>query len=185
MAELIAYLKANPNKLSATSVGTASIGRFCGMFIQKQTGTSFQFVPYRGGAPALQDVVAGNVDLNCDLAANSLQQVRNGNVKVFAVMAKQRWTAAPDVPTSDEAGLPGFEVSQWNGLLGPAKMPRAIVERIHGETVQVLRQPEVISHMAQDGSEPAGGNGAELQAYMKGELDKWGEVIRRTGAKID
>src|SRR6478672_7374315 len=127
LLELVAWLKAN--KASATTVGTASPARFCGMFFQAATGTNFQFVPYRGGAPALQDIVAGNVDLNCDLAANSLQQFRNGNVKVFAVMAKSRWAAAPDVPTSDEVGLPGLYVNTWHGFWAPKGTPDDVVAK--------------------------------------------------------
>ena len=106
LQELVTYLKANPDKISATSVGTASLARFCGMFFQKQTGTSFQFVPYRGGAAALQDLVGGQIDLSCDLAANSLSQLRDGNIKAYAVMSKTYWFAAPEVPTADEAGVP-------------------------------------------------------------------------------
>ena len=109
LQELVTYLKANPDRISATtSVGTASLARFCGMFFQAQTGTRFQFVPYRGGAAALQDLVGGQIDLSCDLAANSLAQVRDGNIKAYAVMSKTRWFAAPEVPTADEAGVPGL-----------------------------------------------------------------------------
>ena len=118
LQELVTYLKANPDKISATSVGTASLARFCGMFFQKQTGTSFQFVPYRGGAAALQDLVGGQIDLSCDLAANSLSQLRDGNIKAYAVMSKTRWFAAPEVPTADEAGVPGLLHQHLAWLLG-------------------------------------------------------------------
>src|SRR5689334_18451457 len=148
LQELVAYLKANPDKVSSTSVGTASVGRFCGMFFQKATGTTFQFVPYRGGAPALQDIVAGNVDLNCDLAANSLQQVRNGNVKAFAVMAKQRWAAAPDVPTSDEAGLPGLYVSTWHGFWAPKGTPDDVVAKLNAAAWAAMEDPGVQKKIA-------------------------------------
>jgi tripartite-type tricarboxylate transporter receptor subunit TctC len=186
MAELIAYLKANPNKLSATSVGTASIGRFCGMFFQKQTGTSFQFVPYRGGAPALQDIVAGNVDLNCDLAANSLQQVRNGNVKAFTVMAKQRWRAAPDVPTSDEVGLPGLYVSTWHGFWAPKGTPADVVAKLNAAAVAAMNDPAVQKKIADMGMNlpPADiRTPAAFAAFHKSEIERWHPVVKAAGVK--
>ncbi len=127
LKELVDWLKANPDKASATSVGTASMARFCGMGFQKATGTSFQFVPYRGGAPALNDLVAGQVDLSCDLAANSLTQYRSGNIKAYAVMTKARWFVAPEVPTAEEAGVPGLYYSTWHGLWAPKGTPADVV----------------------------------------------------------
>lgn len=186
IAELIAYLKANPNKLSATSVGTASIGRFCGMFFQKQTGTSFQFIPYRGGAPALQDIVAGNVDLNCDLAANSLQQVRNGNVKAFAVMAKQRWAAAPDVPTSDEAGLPGLYVSTWHGFWAPKGTPDDVVAKLNAAAWAAMEDPGVKKKIADLGMNLPPANirtPAAFAAFHKSEIERWFPIVKAAGVK--
>ena len=186
IAELIDYLKANPNKLSATSVGTASIGRFCGMFFQKQTGTSFQFIPYRGGAPALQDIVAGNVDLNCDLAANSLQQVRNGNVKAFAVMAKQRWAAAPDVPTSDEAGLPGLYVSTWHGFWAPKGTPDDVVAKLNAAAWAAMEDPGVQKKIADLGMNlpPASTKTpAAFAAFHKSEIERWFPIVKAAGVK--
>lgn len=186
MAELIDYLKANPNKLSATSVGTASIGRFCGMFFQKQTGTSFQFVPYRGGAPALQDIVAGNVDLNCDLAANSLQQVRNGNVKAFAVMAKSRWAAAPDVPAADEVGLPGLYVSTWHGFWAPKGTPADVVAKLNAAAWAAMSDPEVKKKIADFGMNlpPESIKTPEaFAAFHKSEIERWFPIVKAAGVK--
>src|SRR5262245_615691 len=106
LKELVAWLKANPKKASAAVVGLGGSGHICGIFFQMKTGTHFQFVPYRGGSQALQDLVGGQVDFACDLAANSLPLVRSGQLKAYAVMSKKRWFAAPDVPTVDEAGIP-------------------------------------------------------------------------------
>ena len=112
LKELIAYLKANEGKVTSGSVGAAGSSAICSYYFGKITGTRSTLVPYRGGAPALQDIVAGNIDMMCDLAANSLAQVRAGTIKAYAVTAKKRWFAAPDVPTVDEAGAPGVEVDE-------------------------------------------------------------------------
>ena len=188
LQELVAYLKANPDKLSATSVGTASVGRFCGMFFQKQTGTSFQFVPYRGGAPALQDIVAGNVDLNCDLAANSLAQFKSGNIKVFAVMAKQRWFAAPDVPTTDEAGVPGVHVGTWHGLWMPKGTPDDVVARVNAAALAAMADPALQKRIADLGMDlpPADiKTPAAFAAFHKAEVEKWFPIVKAAGVKAE
>jgi tripartite-type tricarboxylate transporter receptor subunit TctC len=124
LKELIAWLKANPEKASAATVGPGSGSHLCGIYIQNNTGTRFQFVPYRGGAPAIQDLVAGQVDMMCDMSSNSLPHVRGGQIKALAVMSKSRWFGAPDVPTVDEMGVPGIYVSFWHGLWAPRARPR-------------------------------------------------------------
>jgi tripartite-type tricarboxylate transporter receptor subunit TctC len=186
LQELVAWLKANPDKASATTVGTASLARFCGMFFQKQTGTSFQFVPYRGGAPALQDVVAGNIDLSCDLAANSLPQLRNGNIKAYAVMAKNRWFAAPDVPTTDEAGVPGIYVSTWHGIWAPKGTPADIVAKINDAAWAAMADPATRKRIADLGMElpPAAlRSPTAFAAFHKAEVEKWHPIVRAAGIK--
>jgi tripartite-type tricarboxylate transporter receptor subunit TctC len=188
LQELVAHLKANPDKLSATSVGTASVGRFCGMFFQKATGTSFQFVPYRGGAPALQDIVAGNVDLNCDLAANSLSQFKSGNIKVYAVMAKQRWFAAPDVPTVDEAGAPGVHVGTWHGLWMPKGTPEDVIARVNAAARAAMDDPAVQKRIADLGMNlpPADiKTPAAFAAFHKAEVEKWYPIVKAAGVKAE
>lgn len=188
LQELVAHLKANPDKLSATSVGTASVARFCGMFFQKATGTSFQFVPYRGGAPALQDLVAGNVDLNCDLASNSLSQFKNGNIKAYAVMAKQRWFAAPDVPTADEAGVPGVYVGTWHGLWMPKGTPEGIVARVNAAALSALDDPGVKQRIAQLGMNlppPEIKTPQAFAAFHKAEVEKWYPIVKASGVKAE
>lgn len=186
LQELVAYLKANPDKLSATSVGTASIGRFCGMFLQKETGTRFQFVPYRGGAPALQDLVAGNVDLSCDLASNSLSQVRSGNVKAYAVMSKSRWTPAPDVPTADEAGVKGLFVNTWHGLWVPKGTPADAVTKLNAAALAAMNDPAVQKKIADLGMTlpPTSiRTPAEFAAFHKSEIERWHPVVKAAGVK--
>ena len=188
LQELVAYLKANPDKVSATSVGTASVGRFCGMFFQHATGTTFQFVPYRGGAPAMQDIVAGNVDLNCDLAANSLSQFKSGNLKVYAVMSKQRWFAAPDVPTTDEAGVPDVHVGTWHGLWMPKGTPEDVVARVNAAARAAMDDPTVQKRIADLGMNlpPADiRTPAAFAAFHKAEVEKWYPIVKAAGVKAE
>ena len=186
LQELVAYLKANPDKLSATSVGTASIARFCGMGFQQKTDTRFQFVPYRGGAPALQDVVAGQIDLSCDLAANSLSQLKSGNVKAYAVMAKTRWSAAPDVPTVDEAGVAGLYYSTWHGFWAPKNTPDAIVQKLNDAAQAAMTDPATRARIADLGMDlppPEMKTPAAFAAFHKAEVEKWYPIVKAAGVK--
>ena len=184
--ELIAWLKANPDKASAGAVGVGMGSHLCGILFQKSTGTRFQMVPYRGGAPALQDLVAGQVDLMCDLAANSLSMMRAGKIKALAVLAGSRWFAAPDVPTADEAGLPGFHVSTWHGLWAPRGTPRDIVARLNSAAVTAMADPLVRRRIADQGmSIPARERQTPeaLGAFHKAEIAKWWPIIKAAGIK--
>jgi len=186
LLELVDWLKAN--KASATTVGTASPARFCGMFFQAATGTNFQFVPYRGGAPALQDLVAGNIDLNCDLAANSLAQWRNGNIKAYAVMAKTRWFAAPDVPTTDEAGVPGVYVGTWHGIWAPKNTPPDVVARINAAAVAAMADPATRKRIAELGMTippTEQQTPAAFAAFHKAEVEKWYPIVKAAGVKAE
>jgi tripartite-type tricarboxylate transporter receptor subunit TctC len=186
--ELVAWLKANPDKASAATTGTASLARFCGMFFQERTGTRYQFVPYRGGAPALQDLVAGQIDLNCDLAANSLPQLRNGNIKAYAVMAAKRWFAAPDIPTADEAGVPGVHVSTWHGFWMAKGTPSEIIAKINAAAIAAMADPETRKKIADLGMElppPEQQTPEAFAAFHKAEADKWWPIIKAAGVKAE
>lgn len=181
LAEFIAWLKANPGKASAGTTGAGGGSHLCGLHLQNTIGTSFQFIPYRGGAPALQDLVGGQIDFYCDLAANSLAQVRAGNVKAFAMMARTRWPAAPDVPTGDEAGLPGFYISNWTGIWAPAATPKPIIDKLNGAIGAALADPQVRKQYEQLGQElPAPGQhtAEALRKFHKAEVEKWAPIIR-------
>ena len=186
LRELIAYMKDNAGKVTAGSVGVAGSSAICSYYFGKVTGASATLVPYRGGAPALQDIVAGNVDMMCDLAANSLAQVRAGNVKAFAITAKKRWFAAPDVPTVYEAGAPGVEVTNWLAAYAPKGTPREVVAKINAAFNTAMADAAIRQRIEAMGLEiPA----AELQspeafaAYLRAEMDKWGAIIRESGIK--
>ena len=188
LKELVDWLKANPDKGTASSTGTASIARFCGMGFESATGTKLQYVPYRGGAPALNDLVAGQIDLNCDLAANSLAQYRAGNIKAFAVMTKTRWSAAPEVPSVDEAGFPGLHFSTWHGFWAPKNTPADIVDKINAAANAAMADPVIRQRIADLGMDlpPADTRTpAAFAAFHKAEIEKWYPIVKASGVKAE
>jgi tripartite-type tricarboxylate transporter receptor subunit TctC len=188
LKELIAWLKANPKKASAATVGPGSGSHLCGIYIQNNTGTRFQFVPYRGGSPAIQDLVAGQVDMMCDMSSNSLPHVRGGQIKALAVMSKSRWFGAPDVPTVDETGVPGIYVSFWHGLWVPKGTPADVVTRLNGAVVTALADPTVRQRFADQGQEIPPRDQQTSQAlavYHKADIDRWWPLIKAANIKAE
>lgn len=187
LRELIDWIKANPNKATAATVGAGSPGHVSGIYFQNQTGTSIQFVPYRGGGPANQDLLAGQVDMRIGAEASQmLPHVRGGKAKAYAVMAKTRWSVAPDIPTIDEAGVPGVHISVWTGLWAPKGTPRAIVERLNVTMTEALADETVRKRIAEIGSEIPGRDQQSpeaLAAFHKAETDKWWAIIKAAGIK--
>jgi tripartite-type tricarboxylate transporter receptor subunit TctC len=185
---LIAWLKANPDKASQGTAGAGSASHVGGIYFQKLTGTRFQFVPYRGTGPAMQDLVAGQIDLIFDQAANSLPQVRNGNVKAFAVTAKTRVPSAPDIPTVDEAGLPGFYISVWHALWVPKGTPGDIIAKLNAAVVEALADPTVrrrLDELGQDIPPRDQQTPQALFAHHKAEIEKWWPIVKAAGIKPD
>ena len=184
--ELIAWLKANPGKATAATVGPGSGSHLCGIYLQNTLGVRMQFVPYRGGAPANQDLIAGNVDLMCDMSSNSLPFERAGQIKALAVMAKQRWFGAPEVPTVDEMGVPGIYVSFWHGLWAPQGTPADVVAKLNGAVVDALADDAVRKRFADQGQEipPRDQQTPQaLAAYQKADIGKWWPMIKAAGIK--
>jgi tripartite-type tricarboxylate transporter receptor subunit TctC len=181
LRELIGWLKSNPDKASAGIPGVGSTGHVTGMSFQKTTGTRFAFVPYRGNGPALQDLVAGQIDLMIEPSSNFLSQVRAGAIKAYAVTAKDRTPAAPDIPTVDEAGLPGFYASLWYGLWVPRNTPKDAVAKINAAVVDALASAPVRQRLAELGVQvPAREQQTPeaLGALQKAEIDKWWPIIK-------
>jgi tripartite-type tricarboxylate transporter receptor subunit TctC len=182
---LIAWLKDNPNKASAGTTGAGGVGHVIGLFFQKETGTQFQFVPYRGVGPAMQDLVSGQIDIMFDTSANSLPQVRGGTIKGFAVTSQARLESAPNLPTVDEAGLPGFHISNWRGLWAPKGTPKDVIAKLNDAVVKALADPDVRKRLGDLGQEipPREQQTPEaLAKYQKADIERWWPVIK--AAKI-
>ena len=186
LKDLIAWLKANPDKGTAGIPGAGSTGNLAGISFQKTTGTRFQFVPYRGDGPAVQDLVAGQIDMMIEPSSNFVAQVQAGTVKALAVTAKTRHPGMPDVPTVDEAGLPGFYVSIWFGLWAPKDTPGDIIAKLDAATVAALADADLqvkLSKLGQQVSARDQQTPQALHAYQKAEADKWWPIIKAANIK--
>jgi tripartite-type tricarboxylate transporter receptor subunit TctC len=186
LSELIAWLKANPGKLAVGTAGVGSASHFSGVYFQNLLKTQFNFVPYRGTGPALQDLVAGQIDMIVDQASNSLAQVQAGTIRAYAITADKRLTAAPDIPTSDEAGLPGFHISLWSALWVPKGTPKDIIARLNAAVMDALADPQVRRRLADAGLEipPREQQTPQaLGAYQKAEIEKWWPIIKAANIK--
>jgi tripartite-type tricarboxylate transporter receptor subunit TctC len=184
--ELIAWLKANPGKASAATVGAGSAAHICEIYFERETGTSFQVVPYRGGAPAMQDMIANQIDLMCAEASQTLPYVRAGQMKAFAVMAKERWPALPDVPTSDEIGAPGMYISFWHGLWVPKGTPQDVIARLDAAVQDTFADADVRKRLTDLGAVIAPKDQqtpAALAAFHKAEIAKWWPIIKSANIK--
>lgn len=186
--EFVGWIKANEGKVSAGTAGAGSATHVAGVYFQNITGTRFQFVPYRGTGPALQDLVAGQIDFIVDQASNSLQHVRDGKIRAYAVTASARLPSAPDIPTVAEAGLPSLDISVWYGLWAPKGTPKEIIAKLNAAAVQALSEPAVRQRFAELGLDmpPRDRLTPEaLAAYQKAEIEKWWPVIRGANIKTE
>jgi tripartite-type tricarboxylate transporter receptor subunit TctC len=187
LKELITWLKNNPEKATQGTAGSGSPAHISGVYFQNSTGTRFQFVPYRGGAPAMKDLLAGQIDLLIDQASNALPQVKAGRIRAYAVTAKTRLSAAPDIPTVDEAGLPGFYISVWHGLWAPKATSADVIAKLDESVQRALADATVRNRLAEIGQnipprDRQTPNG--LRGLQKAEADKWWPIIKAAGIKV-
>jgi tripartite-type tricarboxylate transporter receptor subunit TctC len=186
LKELIAWIKADAGKITQGTVGYGTAQHLCGLSMQSAIGVSWQLVPYRGGPPAMQDMLAGQMDIMCTASGSFLPLVRNGQVRAYAITAKTRAAAAPDIPTVDEAGLPGLYVSVWNGIWAPKGTPKAAIAKLNAAAVQALANPELRRRVTDLALEmPAADQltPEALGALQKAEIDKWWPIIKAAGIK--
>jgi tripartite-type tricarboxylate transporter receptor subunit TctC len=178
---LIAWLKANPDMALQATSGVGSAGHIAGVLFQQQTGTRFRFSPYRGLGPAMQALLSGQADMMIDIPAVSLPQVRAGSIKAYAVAAKTRLPSAPEIPTTDEAGLPGFYAPIWYGMWAPMGTPADVIAKLNAAIVTTLADPDVKARLTEIGYEiyPRDQQTPEaLYAYQKAEIEKWWPIIK-------
>lgn len=183
--ELIDYARKNPGKLSNASSSNGSPGHVGGELFKYMTGTQIVHVPYRGGSLAINDLIAGHVDLMFESLQSIAPVGRSGNVRALAVSGDHRSPAFPDLPTIAEAGVPGYAAGTWTGIVAPAGVPRAVVDKLNAAVNKALKSEAFLDKFATFGDEPGGGSPEDFAATIKADSAKWGDVIRRSGAKLD
>ena len=186
--ELIAWMKANPGKASIANVGSGSGAHVCTIYFFDKTGTSGQLVPYRGGAPVMQDLIGNQIDLFCAEASQTMAHVRAGKMKAFVVLSDARWAPLPDVPTMAEAGVPDMRLPFWHGLWAPKGTPKDVIDKLNAAVNDVFAKPDVQKRVAdlgmvippRDQQTPAA-----LAAYHKSEIEKWWPIIKGANIKAN
>ena len=185
VAELIALLKANPNKYSFGSAGNGTSQHMSGELFKTMTGTSMQHIPYKGSGPMSPDLLAGTISMSFENITTAYPPVKQGRLKALAVTTKKRSFVAPDVPTMAETGLAGYDITSWQALFAPAGTPKEIIARLHAETVKALKAPDVAKRLEDLGLDAGGMTPDELGALIRSDIPRLGKVVRDSGAKID
>jgi tripartite-type tricarboxylate transporter receptor subunit TctC len=188
LKSLVVWIKSNPDKVSAGTAGAGSASHIGGIYFQNFSHTSFLFVPYRGTGPAMQDLISGQIQIMIDQSSNSLPQVRNKLIKAFAVTSKTRLAVAPDIPTVDEAGMPGFYISVWHGLWVPKDTPKPIIAKLAAAVRAAFADPATRKRFLDLGQEipPVEQQTPEaLGAYQKAEIEKWWPLIKTAHIKVE
>jgi tripartite-type tricarboxylate transporter receptor subunit TctC len=188
LRDFIAWMNANPSKATAGTIGVGSAQHINGILFQNITGTRFQFVPYRGAAAAMQDLVAGHIDWLISTPNDALPQLRLGTIKAYAVMSKSRLASAPHIPTVDEAGLPGFYFSNWEGIWVPKGTPKTVIAKLNAAAVDSLVDTNVCARLTDLGYEfPSRDRQTPeaLGALQKTEIEKWWPIIKATGIRAE
>jgi tripartite-type tricarboxylate transporter receptor subunit TctC len=188
LKELIAYVKANKDKVNYANAGLGAASHLCGMLFMTAIETDVTTVPYSGTAPAMNDLLGGQVDFMCDQTTNTTSQIKAEKIKVYGVTTKKRIASLPNVPTMDEAGLKGFEVSVWHALYAPKGTPKPVIDKLTNALHMALKDDNVKQRFGELGTEPVAENRAtpaSLRAFLKAEIDKWSPIIKKAGAYAD
>jgi tripartite-type tricarboxylate transporter receptor subunit TctC len=183
--ELIAYAKANPNKLNFGSAGNGTSHHLAGEMFKSVTGTQINHIPYKGAAPAMQDLLGGQVDLMFDGMGTSAPQIRGNKLRALAVTTETRSPAFPEIPTMKEAGVPNYVVTTWYALWAPAGTPPEIIARMQQEVAKAMQAPALRKVWEDQGAQLGGNSSAEFASFVKAEIAKWAEVVKASGARID
>jgi tripartite-type tricarboxylate transporter receptor subunit TctC len=188
LAELIDYVKANKDTVTYANAGIGAASHLCGMLFMSAIETQVTTVAYKGTGPAMNDLLGGQVDFMCDQTTNTTSQIKAGEIKVYGVTTKARVAALSDVPTMDEAGLPGFEVSIWHALYAPKGTPQPVIDKLVAALQTALKDPTVAQRFGELGTEPVAADRATpdaLRSHLKAEIDKWAPVIKAAGQYAD
>jgi tripartite-type tricarboxylate transporter receptor subunit TctC len=185
MAELIALAKANPGKLNFASSGHGLAAHLAGELFKAEAKIDLVHVPYKGAAPALQDVIAGHVQMMFATASSVVSHIRDGKVRALGVTTLKRTAVMPEIPTIDELGLKGFDATSWHGLVAPAHTPKDIIVALHGALAASLDDPDVKKSLGDLGVDIMGGSPEDFSAYIKSEIPKWTAIVKASGARLD
>lgn len=185
LRELIALAKAKPGQLNFASSGLGSSPHLAGEYFNMRAGTQIKHIPYKGGGPAIADVMGGHVQFLFSTVVQGIPHIKSESLKAIAIGSLKRSAALPDVPTIAESGIPGYDVTNWFGILGPRDMPRQIVEKLSTEIAKHLRNPEFMAKLAAEGAEPVGSTPAEFAQLISSEIEKYGRIVKETQIKVD
>jgi len=183
--ELIAYAKANPGKVTFGSPGSGASPHVSGELFKSMTGTDLLHVPYKGSAPAMTDLLGGQINIMFDNMPSAIQHVRSGKLRPIAVTTAKRSPEMPDIPTIAEAGVPGYEAMSWFGLFAPAATPKPVLDKLNAALVKVLNQADVKKKIAEQGGDVVAETPEQFAAFIKSETAKWGKVVKESGATVD
>jgi tripartite-type tricarboxylate transporter receptor subunit TctC len=185
LRELIALAKAKPGQLNFASSGLGSSPHLAGAYFNMRAGTQIKHIPYKGGGPAIADVMGGHVQFLFSTVVQGIPHIKAESLKAIAIGSLKRSTALPDVPTIAESGIPGYDVTNWFGILGPRDMPRQIIEKLSSEIAKHLRNPEFMARLAAEGAEPVGSSPSEFAQLISSEIEKYGRIVKETQIKVD